>query len=116
PQVEGLELSAFYATCERAGGDYYDVLPLAADQWGLFVADVSGHGTPAAVVMAMLHTLLHAYPGQAQGPAEVFAHLNRHLLAVAPDGMFATAFYGIYSAPRRLLRYSLAGHPPPRLR
>ncbi|MCI0460233.1 MAG: serine/threonine-protein phosphatase [Gemmataceae bacterium] len=116
PQVEGLELAATYATCEQAGGDYYDVLAGADGQWRLLVADVSGHGTPAAVVMAMLHTLLHAYPDPSAGPAQVLAHLNRHLLAVAPDGMFATAFYGIYSTAHRRLRYALAGHPAPRLR
>jgi phosphoserine phosphatase RsbU/P len=116
PAIDGLELAASYSTCERAGGDYYDVLPLPGDRWGLFLADVSGHGTPAAVVMAMLHTLLHAYPGPPLGPAAVFAHLSRHLLAIAPDGMFATAFYGIYHAPLRRLRYAVAGHPSPRLR
>jgi sigma-B regulation protein RsbU (phosphoserine phosphatase) len=116
PHVEGLELAASYAPCEQAGGDYYDVLPLADGQWGLFVADASGHGTPAAVVMAMLHTLLRAYPHRDRGPAEVLAHLSRHLLALAPDGMFATAAYGVYAPARRRLRYALAGHPAPRLR
>jgi sigma-B regulation protein RsbU (phosphoserine phosphatase) len=116
PPIEGLELAASYLTCDRAGGDYYDVLPLPEGRWGLFVADVSGHGTPAAVVMAMLHTLMHAYPGAPMGPGQVFLHLNRHLLAVAPDGMFATAFYGVYHAARRRFRYACAGHPLPRLR
>jgi sigma-B regulation protein RsbU (phosphoserine phosphatase) len=116
PRIDGLELGASYVTCSRAGGDYYDVLPLPDNQWGLFLADVSGHGTPAAVVMAMLHTLLHAYPGPPLPPTRVLAHVNRHLLTVAPEGMFATAFYGVYDAPRRRLRYASAGHPPPRRR
>jgi sigma-B regulation protein RsbU (phosphoserine phosphatase) len=116
PEIEGLELGASYVTSSRAGGDYYDVLPLPGAQWGLFLADVSGHGTPAAVVMAMLHTLLHAYPGAPQSPSQVFQHINQHLLAVAPEGMFATAFYAVYVPARRTLRYAVAGHPPPRLR
>lgn len=116
PRIEGLELGASYRTCSRAGGDYYDVLPLPDEQWGLFVADVSGHGTPAAVVMAMVHTLLHAFPGPPTSPARVLAHINQHLLAVAPEGMFATAFYGIYDPRHRRLRYASAGHPPPRWR
>ncbi len=49
-------------------------------------------------------------------PARVLAHVNRHLLAVAPEGMFATAFYGVYDPYYRRLRYATAGHPPPRLR
>src|SRR5262249_44012705 len=81
PAVEGLELGASYFACNRAGGDYYDVLPLPEGQWGLFMADVSGHGVSAAVVMAMTHTLLHAFPGPLLPPNRVLAHINRHLLA-----------------------------------
>jgi sigma-B regulation protein RsbU (phosphoserine phosphatase) len=80
------------------------------------VADASGHGTPAAVLMAMLHTLLHTYPGAPVLAGEVLAHINRHLLALVPEGMFATVFYGVYDPPSRRLRYASAGHPPPRLR
>jgi sigma-B regulation protein RsbU (phosphoserine phosphatase) len=116
PRIDGLELAAFYHTCSRAGGDYYDVLPLPDEQWGLFAADVSGHGTPAAVVMAMMHTLIHAFPGPIMPSAHVLAHINRHLLTVAPEGMFATAFYGIYDPYYRRLRYASAGHPAPYLR
>jgi sigma-B regulation protein RsbU (phosphoserine phosphatase) len=116
PNIDGLELGALYVTCSQAGGDYYDVLPLPEELWGLLMADVSGHGVPAAVVMAMLHTLVHSFPGPPMPPVRVLAHLNRHLLKMAPEGMFATAFYGVYDPYRRNLRYSLAGHPPPRLR
>jgi sigma-B regulation protein RsbU (phosphoserine phosphatase) len=116
PHVEGLELGASYLTCSRAGGDYYDILPLPEEHWGLFMADVSGHGTPAAVVMAMIHTLLHSFPGPAMPPIHVLSHLNRHLLGMAPEGMFATAFYGVYDPYYRRLRYCSAGHPPPRWR
>jgi phosphoserine phosphatase RsbU/P len=116
PRIDGLELAAEYRTCSRAGGDYYDVLPLPDEQWGLFVADVSGHGTPAAVVMAMMHTLIHAFPGPVMPAAHVLSHINRHLLAMAPEGMFATAFYGIYDPYYRRLRYASAGHPSPLMR
>jgi sigma-B regulation protein RsbU (phosphoserine phosphatase) len=116
PEIDGLELGAEYVTCSRAGGDYYNVLPLPDDRWGLFLADVSGHGVAAAVGMAMLHTLLRSCPEPLVPPGALLAYLNRHLLAVAPYGMFATAFYGVYDATRRRLRYSLAGHPPPLLR
>jgi sigma-B regulation protein RsbU (phosphoserine phosphatase) len=116
PCIEGLELGASYVTCSRAGGDYYDVLPLPDGQWGLFLADVSGHGTPAMVVMAMLRTLLHSFPGPLRPPGPVLAYLNRHLVEGVPEGMFATAFYGVYDCHRRQLCYACAGHAPPRLR
>lgn len=116
PTINGLQLGVSYVTSREAGGDYYDVLQLPEDQWGFFVADVSGHGVPAAMVMTMLHTLLHAFPGPPMPPFRVLSHLNRHLLALAPEGMFATAFYAVYDPHYRRLRYASAGHPPPRLR
>jgi sigma-B regulation protein RsbU (phosphoserine phosphatase) len=116
PDIDGLELGASYVTCSRAGGDYYHVLPLPDGRSGLFLADVSGHGVGAAVGTAMLHTLLHSCPDPGAPPSRVLAHVNHHLRAVAPEGMFATAFYGIYEAASRRLTYSLAGHPLPLLR
>jgi sigma-B regulation protein RsbU (phosphoserine phosphatase) len=116
PQPEGLALAASYVTCSRAGGDYYDVLPLPDGRWLLFLADVSGHGVPAAVLMAILRTLLHTHPGPLASIGSVLRHLNDHLVDVAPEGMFTTAFCGLYDPAARTLRYSLAGHPPPRLR
>jgi sigma-B regulation protein RsbU (phosphoserine phosphatase) len=116
PDIDGLDLAASYVTCSRAGGDYYQVLPQPDGRWLLLVADVSGHGVAAAVGMAMLHTLLHARPDANASPAAVLAYLNRHLRGVAPDGMFATAFAGVYEPAARRLTYSLAGHPLPLLR
>jgi sigma-B regulation protein RsbU (phosphoserine phosphatase) len=67
--------------------------------------------------MAVIHTLLHTHPSPAAPPAEVLRRANEHLVAVAPEGMFATAFYGVYNPTgNRTLRYSVAGHPMPRLR
>jgi sigma-B regulation protein RsbU (phosphoserine phosphatase) len=116
PRPEGLSLAASYVTCSRAGGDYYDVRPLGDGRWGLFLADVSGHGVSAAVLMAVLHTLFHTHPAPAAPPGAVLRRANEHLVTVAPEGMFATAFYGIYNPADRTLRYSVAGHPMPRLR
>src|SRR2546429_1562432 len=51
PELPGFEMSPYYQPSEHASGDYYDVVPLINDQWGFVMADVSGHGTPAAVIM-----------------------------------------------------------------
>src|SRR5262249_29191765 len=59
PVIPTMGLAAHSHTSHRAGGDYYDFFPLAGDRWGLFIADVSGHGTPAAVIMAVTHSLAH---------------------------------------------------------
>ena len=72
PTIPGLDLAAYYETSQRAGGDYYDFFPLPADRWGIFIADVSGHGIPAAVRMAITHAIAHTRPDPAVGPGEIF--------------------------------------------
>ena len=59
PQVPGLDVAVHYQMAERAGGDYYDFFPLPNGALGVLVADASGHGTPAAVLMAVAHSMVH---------------------------------------------------------
>jgi sigma-B regulation protein RsbU (phosphoserine phosphatase) len=118
PVIPTMGLAAYYQTSHRAGGDYYDFFPLAGDRWGLFIADVSGHGTPAAVIMAVTHSLAHTYPESHDRPGTLLEYLNRklHELYTSNSDTFVTAFYGIYDPKTRLLTYSSAGHNPPRLK
>jgi sigma-B regulation protein RsbU (phosphoserine phosphatase) len=118
PAIPTLSLAAHYQTSRHAGGDYYDFFPLTDGKWGLLIADVSGHGTPAAVLMAVTHSLAHTYPGTHLLPSELLHHVNRHLHAryTARGDTFVTAFYGIYDPATRNLAYSSAGHNPPRLK
>jgi sigma-B regulation protein RsbU (phosphoserine phosphatase) len=116
PEIEGFELSAYYQTSARAGGDYYDFFPLQGGKWGLFIGDVSGHGTPAAVLMAITHAIAHAQPGTHTPPAALLAYLNNQLAsAYTHDGSFVTGFYAVLDPAERTLNYSRAGHNPPRL-
>lgn len=117
PDIDGYELAAEYRTSARAGGDLYDLFPLPNGCWGLFIADVSGHGVPAAVIMAITHALAHAHPGPPNPPGEVLAFLNRKLTIeyTSRTPSFVTAFYAVLDPKTRTLRYSSAGHPPPRL-
>ena len=57
PEIPGFEMSPYYQPSQHASGDYYDVVPLIDNQWGFVMADVSGHGIPAAVIMAVMRTL-----------------------------------------------------------
>lgn len=118
PAIPALDLAAYYQPSQRAGGDYYDFFPLPNDQWGIFIADVSGHGTPAAVLMAVTHSIAHTHPGPPQPPHELLAYLNGNLsrLYTASSGSFVTAFYAIFCGRTRTLTYASAGHPPPRLK
>lgn len=116
PEIPGFEAAAYYQTSARAGGDYYDFFPLPGGGWGLFIADVSGHGTPAAVLMAITHAIAHAHPGTHQPPGNLLRHLNEQLVrSYTRGGTFVTAFYAVLDPARRTLTYAVAGHNPPRL-
>lgn len=118
PDVPGVRLAAHYETSARAGGDYYDLFPLSHGRLGVLIADVSGHGTPAAVMMAITHTLAHSDSSAPSEPAGMLTHLNERLTGAYSRGTtgFVTAFYGVYDPATRVLRYSSAGHNPPRVR
>jgi len=128
PDIPTLDVAAHYQTSRRAGGDYYDFFPLppsdgsvalgADHPWGILVADVSGHGTPAAVLMAVTHSIAHTLVGPPMPPSRLLAFINHHLTAryTTESGHFVTAFYGVYDPSTRTLTYSTAGHNPPRVR
>lgn len=118
PRVPTMDLAVSYQTSRRAGGDYYDFFPLPEGKWGILIADVSGHGTPAAVLMAITHSIAHVFPGDPCPPGRLLGHVNRHLASryTLWDGKFVTAFYGVYDPATRRLAYACAGHNPPRLK
>jgi phosphoserine phosphatase RsbU/P len=118
PDIPTMKLAAHYQTSRRAGGDYYDFFPLPDGRWGILIADVSGHGTPAAVMMAVMHSIAHMYPGTSAPPSDMLNFVSRHLAGryVQSADSFVTAFYGIYDPRTRELTYSSAGHNPPRLK
>jgi sigma-B regulation protein RsbU (phosphoserine phosphatase) len=118
PKIPTIGIAAHYQTSHRAGGDYYDFFPLPDGRWGLLIADVSGHGTPAAVLMAITHSLAHSYCGPPTPPGELLNHLNHHLSSryTSYSDTFVTAFYGIYDPSDRSFVYASAGHNPPRLK
>lgn len=116
PKIDGFDLAAYYLTSARAGGDYYDFFPLDGGMWGMFIADVSGHGTPAAVLMAITHAIAHAKPNKHWPPAELLRYLNDRLArSYTQNGTFVTAFYAVLNPADRSITYSTAGHNPPRL-
>ena len=117
PMIPGVDVAASYETSQRAGGDYYDIFPLAGGDWGFFIADVSGHGTPAAVMMAITHAIAHSHP-EPDTPGELLTFVNDRLAEryTGSGGSFVTAFYGVYRPGMRTLTYASAGHNPPRMR
>jgi sigma-B regulation protein RsbU (phosphoserine phosphatase) len=125
PQIHGAELAASYETYDTAGGDYYEVHPLGVDglrqgthngAWGIMIADVSGHGPAAAVVMAMLHSMLACMPVKLQTPSGVLGFLNRQLCAKRIEQTFVTACVIGYDPGDGRVIYARAGHPPAMVR
>ncbi|HYE20053.1 MAG TPA: PP2C family protein-serine/threonine phosphatase [Tepidisphaeraceae bacterium] len=117
PRIPGLEIAADYQTSTRAGGDYYDFFRLHDGRWGILIADVSGHGTPAAVIMAVTHSIAHMMDDAPDPPSKLLGHVNRHLTDryTMGSGTFVTALYAIYDPAARRLAWAAAGHPPIRL-
>jgi phosphoserine phosphatase RsbU/P len=127
PQIAGLEIAVSYEPSGRAGGDLYDFFPLderhndqpdasaAPTRWCVFIGDAAGHGLAAAVVMAIVQSVLHAHPAGISRPASLLAHANRQLCRKNIGGLF-TAFLGIYEPATRRFTYANAGHPRPLLR
>jgi phosphoserine phosphatase RsbU/P len=121
PQIPGVQIATSYNTFDVVGGDLYDFTALQRNgtddqRWALLIGDVSGHGPAAAVVMAMFHAILHTYPLNPHGPAEVLRHVNRHLFAKSIENSFVTAFLAFYEPHTRELVYARAGHNPPILK
>jgi PAS domain S-box-containing protein len=112
PVHAGVEFAAHYRTSRHAGGDYYDVRQLDAHRFAIVVADVSGHGASAAIVMAMMRAVLHA-GGPLDDPAAVLRGLNHHFRYLWPTTMFATAVVAVLDVAERTLRVASAGHPLP---
>jgi sigma-B regulation protein RsbU (phosphoserine phosphatase) len=120
----GIRVAASYRTARRSGGDYYDAgaLPVGGNgsrQFGIMIADVSGHGAAAAVLMAILRTIVHDEVDRSRivGPAALLDHADERLcsLGLASRGWFVTAFSASLDTETGALCYSCAGHPPPRL-
>ena len=112
PTNEKIKFSAFYAPMGRIGGDYYDVVELEDNVYGIMIADVTGHGIPAALLTFMTSFAFKEAALGKLSTAQVVRRTNEKLVNKMPSGAFITMFYAIYDAERHLLTYTQAGHPP----
>jgi sigma-B regulation protein RsbU (phosphoserine phosphatase) len=111
-ETPGFDMAAISLPCFAVGGDLYDLIPLEGERVGLAIADVSGKGTPASLLMASLHASLRALAGTL-APKVLVERVNRFLCESTQDNRFATLFYGELEAGTRRLTYVNAGHIPP---
>jgi phosphoserine phosphatase RsbU/P len=116
PHVEGVEVEAICRAARTVSGDYYDFIQLSPTHVAFAIADISGKGISAALLMASLQAALRSQllvPGSEQmSTAELVARLNKHLVINTGDDRFATFFVAIYDTASRTLRYTNAGHLP----
>lgn len=113
PDCPGYVFDAFIEPMRAVGGDFYDIIDLGEDRIGVAVGDVSDHGVPAALFMAMTVTLLRAEALRSTSPKEVFSRVNRQLLTTNDTNMFVTALYGVLNCTTREFKYARAGHELP---
>jgi sigma-B regulation protein RsbU (phosphoserine phosphatase) len=112
PSIAGFEVAAESHSCFQVGGDYFDFLPLGSGRLGLVVADVSGKGTPASILMASVHAWLQALAGTLP-PEQLIERLNRFLFASTQTNKYVTLFYAELDPEARRLAFVNAGHVPP---
>src|SRR3989442_218252 len=113
PSEDGLEFAAVCIPARGISGDYYDVMQFANGRMAFAIADISGKGISAAILMANVQALLRTLSETGIPPAEVCKRLNYHLHQVTDDSKFATFFYAEWSRTEHLLSYVNAGHYPP---
>ncbi len=115
PFIPGFRVSGLSIPAGAIGGDWYDFIPLENGRWGLVLADVSGKGTAAALLMSATRGMLRSLAQTASGPAEVLTRLNKLMVEDFPCGRFVTMVYAEFDPSTRKLRLANAGHLPPLL-
>jgi serine phosphatase RsbU (regulator of sigma subunit) len=115
PNLAGIEVATVYMPASEVAGDFYDFIELPDGSLGVFIADVSGHGVPAALVVSMLKIALATQVENASSPARILAALNT-LFCGRLERQFITAAYVHIDPAAGTLVVASAGHPPPILR
>ncbi len=113
PEIAGWNLAATWITARQVGGDFYDVFELPGGRMGLFIADVSDKGIPAALFMALTRTLVRAVVYDTPSPADAMRRVNALMIPDNQQSMFVTAVYGVLTLNSGEFTYANAGHNPP---
>ncbi len=116
PALEGWEVTAYYQPAKEVGGDFYDFFELPDGRLGLVVGDATGHGIPAALVMAAARSMLRAVAQASASPGDVLSRANEPLVMDIPPNMFVTCLYAVLDPESGHLVYANAGHDLPYLR
>lgn len=115
PTVPGYDIAGVNFPSDQVGGDYFDFVPIVDGQWGIAIADVSGKGIPAALIMSGFRASLIAEIRNNYAIRTIFGKVNNLLLEMTAQDNFVTAFYGVLDANNRVLTFTNGGHNPPLL-
>ena len=115
PSIEGFHLEAKWVPAGAVGGDWYDYIPLGDGRMAIVLADVSGKGMAAALLMSAVRGVLRTLAPLASGPGDVLARVNHVLLNDLPTGRYVTMIYGVLDPLKRTFTFASAGHPWPML-
>lgn len=115
PDLKVFDIAALNVSSRQVGGDYYDIIKLDEDNYCIAIADVSGKGIPASLLMANMQAFLRVVCRQHIGLEEATALINDLISENTSDGRFITFFWGILNQERKTLYYVNAGHNPPLL-
>jgi sigma-B regulation protein RsbU (phosphoserine phosphatase) len=115
PYIPGFAVSGMSIPAGAVGGDWYDFIPMKNGQWALVLADVSGKGTAAALLMSATRGMIRSMAETSCGPATVLTRLNELLVADFPIGRFVTMVYAVLDPATRTITFASAGHLPPLL-
>lgn len=116
PDIRGVELAAFSRPSEIIGGDYFDFFQFRDGTHGLVIADVSGHGVSAGMLMSSLQTAIRTMAPDSDSPAEVLGRINRFYIHNIHFTTFVTVFLARFDPATLTLTYVNAGHNPPAVR
>ncbi len=111
PSSDAFRIAARYVPMKSVAGDFYDVIAADAGHVGLLIADVSGHGVPAALIASMVKMAAVSQRDHAAHPAQLLSGMNRALCGNT-QGQYVTAAYVYVDGENKELRYAAAGHPP----
>ena len=115
PEIPGFSVAVYWQAAREMAGDFYDIIPLGNGRFALVMADVSDKGAPAALYMAMAHSLIRDNCRRISSPAEMLHFVNAAIMERDSSDMFVTVFYGVLDSNSNQLIYANAGHDPPLL-
>jgi phosphoserine phosphatase RsbU/P len=113
PAVPGYEISGLCIPCREVGGDWFDYISLQDGSLALVLADVSGKGPGAALLMASTRSIVRMYAEKGLSPGEVLFNVNKSLVKDFPETRFVTMIYAVIPSSGRRITFANAGHPPP---